>query len=88
MRFVEFLMAFPYLVWVTLMMMVTGSGILPMILALTLTGWLSMARLTRGQILSLKNEDYVLAAASLGSDGSRIVRRHMIPNMMGVIIVA
>jgi oligopeptide transport system permease protein len=87
MRFVEFLMAFPYLVWVTLMMMVTGSGILPMILALTLTGWLSMARLTRGQILSLKNEDYVLAAASLGSDGSRIVRRHMIPNMMGVIIV-
>jgi oligopeptide transport system permease protein len=88
MRFVEFLMAFPYLVWVTLLMMVTGSGILPMILALTLTGWLSMARLTRGQILSLKNEDYVLAAASLGSDSSRIIRRHMIPNMMGVIIVA
>jgi oligopeptide transport system permease protein len=88
MRFVEFLMAFPYLVWVTLLMMVTGSGILPMILALTLTGWLSMARLTRGQILSLKNEDYVLAAASLGSDSTRIVRRHMIPNMMGVIIVA
>lgn len=87
MRLVEFLMAFPYLVWVTLMMMVTGSGILPMILALTLTGWLSMARLVRGQILSLKNEDYVLAAVSLGSDGNRIIRRHMIPNMMGVIIV-
>ena len=87
MRLVEFLMAFPYLVWVTLLMMVTGSGILPMILALTLTGWLSMARLVRGQILSLKNEDYVLAAHSLGSDGIRIVRKHMIPNMMGVIIV-
>ncbi len=87
MRMVEFLMAFPYLVWVTLLMMVTGSGILPMILALTLTGWLSMARLVRGQILALKNEDYVLAARSLGSDGGRIVRRHMIPNMMGVIIV-
>jgi oligopeptide transport system permease protein len=87
MRLVEFLMAFPYLVWVTLMMMVTGSGVLPMILALALTGWLSMARLVRGQILSLKNEDYVLAAQSLGSDGRRIVVRHMIPNMMGVIIV-
>jgi oligopeptide transport system permease protein len=87
MRLVEFLMAFPYLVWVTLLMMVTGSGILPMILALTLTGWLSMARLVRGQILSLKNEDYVLAAISLGSDGKRIVRRHLIPNIMGVIIV-
>lgn len=87
MRVVEFLMAFPYLVWVTLLMMITGSGILPMILALTLTGWLSMARLVRGQILSLKNEDYVLAAQSLGSDARRIILKHMIPNMMGVIIV-
>lgn len=88
MRVVEFLMAFPYLVWVTLLMMVTGSGIFPMILALALTGWLGMARLVRGQILSLKNEDYVLAAASLGSEGIRTLRKHMIPNMMGVIIVS
>ena len=87
MRVVEFLMAFPYLVWVTLLMMVTGSGMFPMILALTLTGWLSMARLVRGQILSLKNEDYVLAADSLGADTRRIILKHMIPNMMGVIIV-
>ncbi len=87
MRIVEFMTAFPYLVWVTLLMMVTGSGILPMILALTLTGWLSMARLVRGQILSLKNEDYVLAAVSLGSGAKRIIYKHMIPNMMGVIIV-
>ena len=87
MRVVEFLMAFPYLVWVTLLMMVTGSGILPMVLALTLTGWLSMARLVRGQILSLKNEDYVLAANSLGADSKRIILKHMIPNMMGVIII-
>lgn len=88
MRVVEFLMAFPYLVWVTLMMMVTGSGILPMIMALTLTGWLSMARLVRGQILALKNEDYVLAALSLGADSQHIILRHMIPNMLGVIIVS
>ncbi len=87
MRVVEFLMAFPYLVWVTLLMMVTGSGIFPMVLALTLTGWLSMARLVRGQILSLKNEDYVLAAESLGAESRRVILKHMIPNMMGVIIV-
>lgn len=87
MRLVEFLNAFPYLVWVTLLMMVTGAGIFPMILALTLTGWLSMARLVRGQILALKNEDYVLAATALGSEGKRIVFKHIIPNMMGVIIV-
>jgi oligopeptide transport system permease protein len=87
MRLVEFLMAFPYLVWVTLLILITGAGLFPMILALTLTGWLSMARLVRGQILSLKNEDYVLAAQSLGAGMSRIIRRHMIPNAMGVIIV-
>ena len=87
MRVVEFLQAFPYLVWVTLLMMVTGAGIFPMILALTLTGWLSMARLVRGQILSLKHEDYVIAAISLGSNAKRTVIKHMIPNMMGVIIV-
>ena len=87
MRIVEFLQAFPYLVWVTLLMMVTGAGIFPMILALTLTGWLSMARLVRGQILSLKHEDYVVAAISLGSSAKRTVVKHMIPNMMGIIIV-
>lgn len=87
MRVVEFLMAFPYLVWVTLLMLVTGSGIFPMILALTLTGWLSMARLVRGQILSLKHEDYVLAAQSMGGNTKRIILKHMIPNMMGIIIV-
>lgn len=87
MRIVEFLMAFPYLVWVTLLMMITGSGILPMVLALTLTGWLSMARLVRGQILSLKNEGYILAAESLGAASRHIIVRHMIPNMMSVIII-
>lgn len=87
MRIVEFLMAFPYLVWVTLLMMITGSGILPMVLALTLTGWLSMARLVRGQILSLKNEGYILAAESLGAASRHIIIKHMIPNMMSVIII-
>lgn len=87
MRIVEFLMAFPYLVWVMLLMMVTGAGVFPMILALTLTGWLSMARLVRGQILSLKHEDYVVASQSMGGGSRWIIFKHMIPNMMGVIIV-
>ncbi|MCL2495720.1 MAG: ABC transporter permease [Oscillospiraceae bacterium] len=87
MRLVEFLMAFPYLVWVTLLMLITGAGFFPMVLALTLTGWLSMARLVRGQILSLKNEDYVIATQSLGADTRRIILKHMIPNTMGVIII-
>jgi len=87
MKVVDFLMAFPYLVWVTLLMLVTGSGLVPMILALTLTGWLTMARIVRGQILTLKNEDYVVAAQSLGALSRRIILKHMIPNTMGVIIV-
>jgi oligopeptide transport system permease protein len=87
MKLVDFLMAFPYLVWVTLLMLVTGAGLAPMILALTLTGWLTMARIVRGQILTLKNEDYVIAAQALGAGPWRIILKHMIPNTMGVIIV-
>jgi ABC-type dipeptide/oligopeptide/nickel transport systems, permease components len=87
MKLVDFLMAFPYLVWVTLLMLITGSGPVPMILALTLTGWLTMARIVRGQILTLKHEDYVIAAESLGAGTRRIIFKHMIPNTMGVIIV-
>jgi oligopeptide transport system permease protein len=87
MRIVEFLQAFPYLVWVTLLMLIAGSGLFPMLLALTLTGWLSMARLVRGQVLSIKQEDYVTASKALGAGSFRIIRRHMIPNSMGVIIV-
>lgn len=87
MKLVDFLMAFPYLVWVTLLMLVTGAGLVPMILALTITGWLTMARIVRGQILSLKNEDYVIAAQALGAGSGRIIFKHMIPNTMGVIIV-
>jgi oligopeptide transport system permease protein len=87
MKLVDFLMAFPYLVWVTLIMLVTGAGLAPMILALTLTGWLTMARIVRGQILTLKNEEYVIAARALGAGSRRIILKHMIPNSMGVIIV-
>ncbi len=87
MRAVDVLIAIPYLVWVTLLMIVTGAGIVPMILALTLTGWLSMARLVRGQVLQMKNEDYVLSARSLGAGTFRIIAKYMIPNAIGVILV-
>lgn len=88
MRIVDILSAIPYLVWVILLMMVTGSGIVPMILALTLTGWLGMARMVRGQVFQLKNEDYVLAARSLGVGMWGIIIRHIIPNTIGVIMVS
>ncbi len=88
MRFIDVLAAIPYLIYVIIIMMVLGQGLFSIILALTITGWLGMARLVRGQILSLKNEDYVLAAKSLGTSPIKIMIKHLIPNCMGIIIVS
>ncbi len=88
MRAVDVLDAIPYLIYVIIIMMVFGSGILPIMMALTLTGWLSMARLVRGQILTLKNEDYILAARGLDTGPVGIMAKHLIPNCMGIIIVS
>lgn len=88
MRVIDILNAIPYLIYVIIIMMVFGSGLLPILLALALTGWLGMARLVRGQILMLKNEDYILAARSLHTRPRIIMRKHLIPNCMGIIIVS
>ncbi len=88
MRAVDIMDAIPYLIYVIIIMIVLGSGFMPILLALTLTGWLSMARLVRGQILALKSEDYILAARNLDTKPVRIMLRHLIPNCMGIIIVS
>ena len=75
------------LIYVTLIMMVLGSGIGPIIIAFALTGWIRMARLVRGQALQIKNLEYVTAARGLGASNARIIARHIVPNMLGVIIV-
>lgn len=88
MRAIDILNAIPYLIYVIIIMMVFGSGLFPIMLALALTGWLGMARLVRGQILMLKNEDYILAARNLNTTSWRIMLKHLIPNCMGVIVVS
>lgn len=88
MRTIDILASVPYLIYVIIIMMVLGSGLASIILALTITGWMSMARLVRGQILMLKNEDYILAAKSLDTKPINIMLKHLIPNCMGVIIVS
>lgn len=87
MRFAEILYSIPYLLIVILLMVVLGQGLFPMILAMTLTGWLRMARLVRGQVLQLKQQEYVHAAEAIGADTSWILRKHLIPNTMGPILV-
>ncbi|ANE45278.1 diguanylate cyclase [Paenibacillus swuensis] len=87
MRFVDLLYGIPYLLIVILLMVIMGPGLLTIIIALSATGWIGMARIVRGQVLSLKSSEYVLAARALGSSPSQIIRKHLLPNAMGVIIV-
>jgi oligopeptide transport system permease protein len=88
MRIVEILNSIPYLIQVLLIVLILGSkGIAPLIIAMGITGWVGMARLVRGQILSLKEREYVLAAQALGSSSWRIIFKHLLPNTVGVMIV-
>lgn len=87
MRTSDIIDSIPFLVYVILIMMIMGSGMAPIIIAFALTGWIRMARLVRGQALSLKQSDYVMAARGLGGSNMRIIFSHMVPNMLGVIIV-
>ncbi|MBY0088891.1 ABC transporter permease [Brevibacillus sp. M2.1A] len=87
MRIIEVLYGLPYLLVVILLMVVMEPGMLTIIIALSATGWVGMARLVRGQILQLKNQEFILAAQVLGAKFSRILLKHLIPNTFGVIIV-
>lgn len=86
MRFIDVLNGIPNLIVAILVMVVVGEGITPLVIALVVTGWLGSARLVRGQILKLKNEEYILAAQKLGADSKRIIFRHLIPNTLGIIL--
>ncbi|WP_223068455.1 ABC transporter permease [Paenibacillus caui] len=87
MRFVDILYGIPYLLVVIMLMVVMGPGLLTIIIALISTGWIGMARIVRGQVLQLKSSEYVMAARTLGAGSWYIIRKHMLPNTVGVIIV-
>lgn len=86
-RIIEVIVGIPNLIIVVLMILVLKPGIVPIIVALTITGWTSMARVVRAQVLKFKNQEFVLAAKTLGASDTSIVFKHMIPNMFGVIII-
>lgn len=87
MRLADVLYAIPYLLVVILLMVIIGPGVATIIIALTITGWINMARIVRSQILQIKQQDYVRAAFALGASRRRVLLRHLIPNAMGPIIV-
>jgi oligopeptide transport system permease protein len=86
-RIVEVLIGIPSLVVVVLMILVLKPGIIPIVLALSITSWTSMARIVRAAVLKYKNQEFVLASKTLGASDFSIIFKHMIPNMMGVIII-
>ena len=86
-RAVEVLVGIPSLVIAILAMVVFSPGILTISIAIGITGWVYMARIVRGRMLQLKNQEFTLASRSLGASGSRLVWKHLIPNSLGPIIV-
>ncbi|WP_422443545.1 ABC transporter permease [Thermoanaerobacterium sp. DL9XJH110] len=86
MRIIDVLYGIPTLIVAILVMVVMGSGIHSLILAMVIIGWIGSARFVRGQVLQLKNQEFVLAAKALGASDFKIIIRHLIPNMLGLII--
>ena len=86
-RIIEILVGIPSLVIAILAMTVFRPGIITISIALGITGWVYMARIVRGRMLQLKNQEFTLASRSLGASGSRLVWKHLIPNSLGPIII-
>ncbi len=87
-RFIDIMTAFPGLMFSILIISVWGGGITKVIFALSITSWIGIARLTRGQILSLREKEYVEAARCVGVSRNRIILRHLLPNALTPILVA
>lgn len=87
MRVIEILYGLPHLLVVILLMVIMGASLTTIIIALTITGWVGMARIVRGQVLQIKNYEFVTASKSFGAKTPRIIRKNLLPNTMGPIIV-
>jgi oligopeptide transport system permease protein len=87
MRLVDAVWAFPRMLFAIMLLTVLGSGFSNVLFAIAVTGWIPICRLTRAQLLSQREQDYVVAARALGASENRIARAHLLPNILGPIIV-
>ena len=87
MRILEILAGIPYMVVVIIVSVYLGKGMTSLMIALCLTSWTGLARLVRGEIIELKESEYVMAARALGTSPFKIITRHLIPNTLSVIII-
>ncbi len=88
MRLVDVVLAFPGILLAIFITAVLGPAVEHLILALALTGWVGYARLARGQVMALRDREYVQAARALGATPLRVVVRHLLPNIAGPILVS
>lgn len=86
-RFIEILNGIPDTVIVTLLVLIMNPGIMSITLALVIKGWIGMSRVTRAQVLKLKNQEFVLASRTLGSSNTKLIFKEILPNILGQLIV-
>jgi len=87
MRTVDVLYALPFTIFIILLTVIFGSSMLLLFLAIGAVEWLTMSRIVRGQVLTIKRQEFVEAAVSMGLSSWQIITRHLIPNVLGPIIV-
>jgi oligopeptide transport system permease protein len=87
MRLIDIIMCIPSMIYVILIMLVIGSGPIPLIFAFAITGWMGTARNVRGLILQIKEQEFVLASRTLGAKHSSIIFKHLVPNTLGIVVV-
>lgn len=87
MRVVDALYALPFTIFIILLTVIFGSSLLLLFVAIGAVEWLTMARIVRGQVLTIKKQEFVEAALSMGLSSWQIITRHLIPNLLGPVIV-
>ncbi|MBM3142540.1 MAG: ABC transporter permease [Chloroflexi bacterium] len=87
MRFTDVMMTFPFFLLLVLIVFIFGPSLVFIVLAIGLTGWTGTARLIRSEALSLRTREFVIAAKALGASDNRVIFRHLIPNVISLIIV-
>jgi oligopeptide transport system permease protein len=88
MRLLDALYGLPYLPFAIIVLAILGAGFWTMVIALSVASWFTAARIVRGQIITLKENDYVRAARAVGARWHRVLGRHLLPNTLGVLIIA
>ncbi len=87
MRFTDVMMTFPFFLLLVLIVFIFGPSLVFIVLAIGLTGWTGTARLIRSESLSLRTREFVIAAKALGASDNRVIFRHLIPNVISLIII-